>query len=189
MHVEKKIIFLAFLAAPLSIILHEIGHALAALSIGYNHLYITYHSWGGNPPLSVSAIDRAWISAGGPIVSFLIALVCYFLIRLRFDSDLLQVLGMLAPIQFSGALLFVIGSILGISASTVYDTARVANYLGTNIFLTSIPGSLILPITWYFFIHLIEKKKRQSVVLSLIIGGVAGFSFWLLLFGPILLPD
>jgi len=189
MHFNKKLGLFAFLAAPLSIVLHEIGHALAALSVGYNHLQITYHSWRGSPPLNVSDVGRAWISSGGPVVSLLLALVCYFLIRLWYESDFILALGMIAPVQFTGALLYVVGSLLGVEASTVYDSARVASYLGTNLFLTSIPGALFLPSIWYFYIQLIDKNNRVNTVSSIVVGGALGFIFWLSLIGPVIFPD
>ncbi len=179
----------AVFAAPLSIVLHEMGHAFAAYLVGYTDLYIAYHTWGGNAPTSITSLDRAWMSAGGPIASFLIIVVCLIALRYKLYPDFSRALGLLASIQFMGALIYVVSSILGASASTVFDSARVAGHLGVSIFITSIPGSLIITATWIFIVRSFDKMNRFRAFLSIIIGGSFGFLLWLTLFGPILLPD
>ena len=180
---------LALLAAPLSIILHEGGHALTAMSVGFSGVYITFHSWGGRAPLNIEPWGRAMVCAGGPIASFLIVVVCYLMVRLRHNWDFPRALGMMAPVQFTGALIYVLGSVLGINAPTVFDSARVAYHLGTSIFITSIPGSVVLLTAWVFFIRSMDADNRVVTVLSVILGGVIGFILWLTLLGPLVLPE
>jgi hypothetical protein len=163
------------------------GHALAALLIGYSNLYITFRSWGGVAPSSITSLDRAWTSFGGPIASFLIILVSYRLIRTRY-ADFFRTLGLMASIQFVGAFLYVIGSILGIEPSSVFDSARAANYLDESIFLFSIPGSLILVSTWFLFIKSIDNASQKRDVFTMIIGAFFGFLIWFNFVGPLILP-
>jgi hypothetical protein len=94
----------------------------------------------------------------------------------------------MASIQFVGAFLYVIGSILGIETSSVYDSARVAYYLGESAFLFSIPGSLILVSTWVIFIKSVDNMSWKRDVLSVIIGAFIGFVIWFILVGPLILP-
>ena len=184
---NTKLLGYTILAAPISVVLHEMGHALAAFLIGYSNLYITFRSWGGVAPSGITGLDRAWTSFGGPIASFLIILFSYGLIRTRYP-DFFRSLGLMASIQFVGAFLYVIGSILGIEPSSVFDSARAANYLGESIFLFSIPGSLILVSTWVLFIKSIDNMSWKRDVLSMIIGGFFGFVIWFILVGPLILP-
>lgn len=184
---NTKLLGYSILAAPISVILHEMGHALAAFLIGYSNLYITFRSWGGVAPSGITSLDRAWTSFGGPIASFVIILVSYRLIRTRYQ-DFFRSLGLMASIQFVGAFLFVIGSILGIRPSSVYDSARAANYLGESIFLFSIPGSLIIVSTWVLFIKSIDNMSRKRDVITMIIGGFFGFVIWFIFVGPLILP-
>ena len=186
---DPKIMKYSIFAAPLSIVLHEMGHAFAAYLVGYTDLYIAYHTWGGNAPTNITSLDRAWMSAGGPIASFFITIICYIALRYKRYPDFSRVLGLLASIQFMGALIYVVSSISGASASTVYDSARVADHLGVSIFIGSIPGSLIITSTWIFFIRSFDKMNRLRALLSIIIGGSFGFLLWLTIIGPILLPD
>jgi hypothetical protein len=64
---NTKLLGYTILAAPIIVILHEMGHTLAALIVGYSNLYITFRSWGGVAPSSITNLDRAWICFGGPI--------------------------------------------------------------------------------------------------------------------------
>lgn len=177
------------MAAPLSIILHEMGHAFTAFLVGYTDLYIAYHTWGGNAPMGITSIDRAWISAGGPIASFLMIIISYLLMRYRRFPDFSRILGLMASIQFMGALIFTLSYLLGVSASTVYDSARAASHLGVSIFIASIPGSAIIIATWVLFMSSIEAEKRIRALWSIITGAFFGFLIWLTIIGPIILPD
>ena len=189
LRLDAQIIWHIVLAAPLSIVLHEIGHAFTAFLVGYSRLYITYHSWGGTPPAVVTSLDRAWMCAGGPIASFLIVAVSYLFLRKMVYPNFSRILGLMASIQFTGALTYVLSSIIGVNASTVYDSARVAGHLNTSIFLTSTPGSIVIVSTWILFVGSIEKDYRGKYVWNVLIGALLGFLIWLTITGPILLPD
>jgi hypothetical protein len=109
--------------------------------------------------------------------------------RYRRFPDFSRILGLMASIQFMGALSFTLCSLLGISASTVYDSARAASHLGVSVFIASIPGSATIITTWTLFIGSIEAEKRIRAFWSIIIGALFGFLIWLTVIGPIILPD
>jgi hypothetical protein len=95
----------------------------------------------------------------------------------------------MASIQFTGALVYVLNSIIGVNASTVYDSARVAYHLNASIFLTSVPGSVVIVSTWILFVSSIEREHRRKYVWNIVIGAFLGFLIWLAMIGPILLPN
>ena len=186
---DRRLLWQAILAAPVSIVLHEMGHAFFAYCAGYSGLYITFHSWGGQSPIGVSSIDRAWICAGGPIASFIIVVVCVFFTYYRPGFGFSWVLGFLAPVQFMGALFYVLGAFLGAGVSTAFNSARVAYQLGLSVFVASVRGSFVLVGSWLFFIRSLGVDSRRGKVLSILVGGFIGFLLWLTLFGPLVLPD
>jgi len=186
--INVKILLSSILAAPLSVVLHELGHAVTAISVGYSNVYITYHSWGGKMPIDILSVERALISSGGPIFSFLIAVVCVLIVLVNSNLIFPKALGILASVQFTGALIYVIGSIFGLNVSTVFDSARVAQYLNTSIFITSLPGSLVFIFVWIFFTKSLNKENRLADLSSIIVGGIIGFFIWFFVIGPIILP-
>jgi uncharacterized membrane protein len=186
---QHKTIIYAILAAPLSIILHEVGHALAEISVGYAEVFITYHSWGGKQPIGITSVDRAWINTGEPAASFLIIIACILLIRFKGKTVFPRVLGMLAPVQFMGTLLFILSSIIGLNGSKVYDAARAAHNLGISVFTASIPGSIVLIVSWIFFIRSFDENVRIRETLRVIGGGILGFLLWFTFIGQIIFPD
>ena len=73
--------------------------------------------------------------------------------------------------------------------STRSDEIRIADYLQlpnwTVISLTAIAGALILYIVIFKFIPL---NQRLTFMAAGLLGGIAGYVFWLVLFGKYILP-
>lgn len=76
----------------ISILVHELGHALAARSLGYRP-YIHLYFMGG---AAFSEIKFGWrqfyVAAAGPLAGFLLFALCYFLVLFRIlpDSQTIQ---------------------------------------------------------------------------------------------------
>lgn len=176
------------LAGALSIVLHEIGHALMALVLGYSHVRITYHSVDRVAPIDIQPWEKALTSEAGPIASLIIIIICYTVLRLWKPNIFIQALGMLAAVQFLGGTVYVIGALFGANPPTDFDSARFAQYLNISIIIPSLIEAISLIGSWILFIRLIAPPQRIIAVLGVISGGTLGIIIWLFLIGPLLLP-
>jgi len=180
--------FFAALAGPVSIVLHEVGHALMALILDYSNVRITYHHVDRIAPENIQPWERALTSEAGPIASLVIILLCFAIVLIRKHSVFAKALGMIAAIQYMGGLIYFIGAVFGAAPPTDFDSARFAQYLNISIFFPSLVEVLILVGTWILFIKLINRVERIQAVIGIIIGGTFGILIWLTLLGPLLLP-
>jgi len=176
------------LAGPLSIVLHEVGHALMALALGYSNVRITFHSVDRIAPVDIQPWERALTSEAGPLASLIIILLCCVIILIRRQSILAKALGLVASAQFVGGLIYVAGAAFGADPPTDFDGARFAQYLNISIFFPALVESLLLIGSWIFFIRLIDSSERKPAVLGVVSGGALGIFIWLTLLGPLLLP-
>jgi len=180
--------FFAALAGPLSIVLHEVGHALMALVLGYSDVRITFHSVDRIAPVDIQPWERALTSEAGPIASLIIILLCYVIILIRRHSIPAKALGLVASAQFVGGLIYIAGAVFGAAPYTDFDGARFAQYLNISIFFPALVESLLLIGSWIFFVRLIDSSERKLAVLGVVSGGALGIVIWLTLLGPLLLP-
>jgi len=180
--------FFAALAGPLSIVLHEVGHALMALVLGYSDVRITFHSVDRIAPVDIQPWERALTSEAGPIASLIIILLCCVIIRIRRHSIPAKALGLVASAQFVGGLIYIAGAVFGAAPYTDFDGARFAQYLNISIFFPALVESLLLIGSWIFFVRLIDSSERKLAVLGVVSGGALGIVIWLTLLGPLLLP-
>ncbi|UCC16979.1 MAG: hypothetical protein JSU58_00030, partial [Dehalococcoidales bacterium] len=180
--------FFAALAGPLSIFLHEVGHALMAVALGYTNVRITYHSVDRIAPENIQSWEKALTSEAGPIASLVIILLCFAIVLIRKHSIFAKALAMITAVQFVGGLIYFVGAMFGAGPPTDFDGARFAQYLDISIFFPSFFEALILVGTWLVFIRLISRTERVQAVIGTITGGVSGIIVWLTLLGPALLP-
>jgi len=180
--------FFAALAGPLSIVLHEIGHAIMALAVGYSNIRIRYHSVDRIAPVDIQPWERALTCEAGPIASLVIVLLCCLIIQKRRHSKFAKALGMVAAIQFTGGLIYVVSLVFGAVPPTNFDGARFAQYLNISIFFPAFIESLLLIGSWMFIIGFINSSERKMAVLGVISGGALGIVIWLTILGPFLLP-
>lgn len=178
----------AALAGPLSIILHEVGHALMALALGYSNVRITFHSVDRIAPVDIQPWERALTSEAGPLASLIIILLCCVIILIRRKSILVKALGLVASAQFVGGLIYIAGTVFGADPPTNFDGARFAQYLNISIFFPALVEALLLIGSLIFFIRLIDSSERKPAVLGVVSGGALGIVIWLTLLGPLLLP-
>ena len=176
-------------AGPISIVLHEVGHALSALILGYTDINITYHSVARIPPLDIQQWEMAITSEAGPIASLIIIVCCYTALLLRKQSIFLRTLAITATIQFTGGLVYIAGMIFGITSLTEFDGARFAQYLNMPIFIPAIIELLIFVGSWVYFIKSIKINERKIAISGTIFGGMIGIVIWFTLLGPVLLPE
>jgi len=180
--------FFATIAGPLSIVLHEIGHAMMALAVGYSMIRIRFHSVDRIAPADIQPWERALTSEAGSIASLVIVLLCCLIIQNRRHSIFAKAMGMVAAVQFTGGLIYVVSAVFGAVPPTNFDGARFAQYLNIPIFFPALVESLLLICSWIYIIGFINSSERKMAVLGVISGGALGIVIWLTLLGPFLLP-
>ena len=176
-------------AGPLSIVLHEGGHALSAFILGYTNIIITFHSVYRIPPVDIQPWEMAITSEAGPIASLIIIVCSYTTLLLRKQSIFLRTLAITATMQFTGGLVYIVGMLFGITSLTEFDGARFAQYLNMAIYIPAIIEVFIFVGSWLYFIKGIKINERKTAISGTIFGGIIGIIIWLTLLGPVLLPD
>lgn len=193
-------------AAPLSIVLHELGHFGAFAAFGFpdpvlRHTSVSWAHSGEWVALfragdlaAAAALAEPWkmavTMAAGPAVSYLTAIVCVFAVR-RFGPDPLSLvlgLGLSAPGQGVGALMVLAINLFGGGFVGSQDEAWVASIAGISSSLTALPGVACLVLAPWFLVTAIPRGRRVRVVVPVVGGMVLGLFLWLGWLGPLLLP-
>jgi hypothetical protein len=109
---------LVFIAGFITFALHECGHWLAAVLLGHD-AYFGLNSAGARG--AVSAVDQTIISAAGPLVTIIQALVALWLVQTRASAAAWVFLFQAAFIRFMATV---------ISLFNPNDEARISEWLG-----------------------------------------------------------
>ncbi len=193
-------------AAPLSIVLHELGHFAAYAAFGFPDPVLRYASvsWAGSGEwttlfragdmAAAAALAEPWKvavgAAAGPVVSYLTAIVCVLAVRRSGPGPLSLVLGLglSAPGQGLGALMVLVINLFGGGFIGSQDEAWVASIAGISSSLTALPGVACLVLAPWFLVTAIPRGRRLRVVVPVAGGMVLGLFGWLGWLGPLLLP-
>lgn len=193
-------------AAPLSIVLHELGHFGAYAAFGFPDPVLRYASasWADSGEwatlfragdmAAAAALAEPWKvavgAAAGPVVSYLTAIVCVFAVRRTGPGPLSLVLrlGLSAPGQGLGALMVLAINLFGGGFIGNQDEAWVASIAGISSSLTALPGVVCVVLAPWFLVTAIPRGLRVRVVVPVAGGMALGLFGWLGWLGPLLLP-
>ena len=193
-------------AAPLAIVVHELGHFGAYVAFGFSDPVLRFSSasWAGSREFATlfragdmaaaAALAAPWkvavASAAGPLMSYLTAIVCVLAVR-RFGPGPLSFLlglGLSAPGHGVGPLLVLGINLFGGGFTGSQDEAWVASIAGIPSSLAVLPGVACLLLAPWFLVTAIPRGRRVRVVVP-VAGGIAlGLCIWILWLGPLLLP-
>jgi len=203
---DKKLfigLFLSFFGATIiGTLSHEFGHYIVAKYLGYgakiNYGATFLSSHDQNKPLT--AISEIAVTLGGPIITMLtgtIGIVLLIVFRKNFYCAnklsrkewlivFFSLFWLRQPANFSAWL----GSyIINGAFSSHGDEIRIASYFGlpiwTIISATASIGALTLAMITFKFI---PTKQRLTFLTAGLTGGIAGYIFWLELFGRYIMP-
>jgi hypothetical protein len=203
---DKKlfiVLFFSFIAATIiGTVSHEFGHYIVAKYFGYDtQIHYASTSWhypDPNNPI-VTGYPIA-ITLGGPIQTMFtgtIGIVILFLSRNSFfQADKLSfrqwfiIFISLFWLRQTANLCTWLGSyFVNGKLSSRGDEIHIANYYHlpnwTVVTTTAIIGTLLLAIIIFKFIPLGQRSTFLSAGLT---GGIAGYIFWLVLFGKYIMP-
>ena len=180
----------AIVAAPLTILTHELGHFLAGLAFNHPRVVLHYGSVtsdaakAGCPPWQL-----AIVAAAGPLVTFATVLLCCYLAARYRPHPLIVAVGLFAPLKFSVGLVFIYYWLSGVRNSAPnFDEFNVAKQLGISPLIPIIIAVAVLVGGWFWLVRSISKGQRTLALATSIVGAVVGLALYGGLVGPRLLP-
>ena len=181
------------LLAPLTIVLHEVGHYVTALWAGSPNPVIHY-SWTdpGNLPAKGASTD-AVIGLAGPSVTIVLALFACAWIALRGPARWAFALAVCAVSRFVVAVPYTLINIvvrltrgnLGAPAFDEYKAGTALGWSGDALLASTV---VVLVGVLVFVGRKLPHGERSVAWTGLLIGTILGWACWMLLLGPTLLP-
>lgn len=182
----------AALAAPLGIILHELGHFVTAKAFGFPDLVFHYASVTDRAAeVGMPAWQQGVNAVAGPLVTLAIVLGCCVVARLRGPSPLA-----IAPAFAAGIRTFVVcgGFLIGrvLRPHQVprgnFDELNAARHLGIPPEVVTGASFLLLVLAWAYLTRRIPRSERWMALGAITMGTVAGIVLYVQWIGPMLLP-
>jgi len=205
-NMDKKLfigLFFSFIAATIiGTLSHEFGHYIVAKYQGYD-ARINYSAtfWQSpDPEHPIIPSCPIAMALGGPIQTMLtgtIGLVLLLLYRKKFyQADKLSLgqwliifLSLFWLRQTANFCMWLTGYLLNGRFSTGDDEIRIATYFDLPIWsiisITAIIGAFVLAVITFKFI---PSRQRTTFLMAGLLGGIAGFYFWLIQFGKYIMP-
>lgn len=196
-------LFLSFIIATIiGTLSHEFGHYIVAKYFGYEaKINYSSTSWGSPDPNNpIKTGYPLAITLGGPIQTMLtgtLGVVLLFLFRdsffqakkLSLKHWLIIFISLFWLRQTANLFTWLGGYFLNGRFSCRGDEIHIANYYHLPdwiiITATAIIGALLLAIIAFKFI---PSKQRITFLSAGLTGGIAGYLFWLVLFGKYIMP-
>ena len=194
------------IAAPLSIILHELGHFGAYVAFGFPDPVLGFSSasWSGAGEFArlfragdveaAAAIVEPWQeavgAAAGPIVSYLIIIACVLAVRRSGPGPLSLVfaVGLVTPFRWTWPIPILFLKLRGARVSWGPDEMIVSALTGIPQWLFILLGLMSLVLGYWFIVTAVPRGRRVRTVVPTLVGAVLGGVVWVLWLGPLLLP-
>ena len=194
------------IAAPLSIILHELGHFGAYVAFRFPDAVLRFSSvswvgggeftrlWRAGDLEAATAIAEPWQmavgAAAGPIVSYVTAIGCVLAVRRIGPGPLSLVLGLglSAPLHAVAAFPVLAVNLFGDGFIGNQDDVWAGWLAGIPSSLAVLPGLICLLLSYWFLVTAIPRDRRVQTVVPTLAGMVLGGFLWILWLGPLLLP-
>ena len=191
------------IAVPLGVLLHELGHLLAYLALGFQGVVLHYSSatyalektlwqqiYRGDLAAAASMIPL-WklgvATASGILVTCVVTVVCCVFAR-KDPHPLVVALGIFAPLRFLSGISTIPVSLSGRPVRAGTDEAHLAALTGIPLIVLVFAGLLILVLAWIWMVRVIPKDHRWVSLVGLASGLTLGVFFYFRVIGPLLLP-
>lgn len=178
--------------APLSIVLHELGHFTVYTLSGYPaHLgpaSVSLLPGTPAPPFVIAALGQA----AGPAVTVLLTLLATIMIRRRGPQAAWVALALTAPLRmivifvFLGVRLY-LAVIGGTPGEPNFDEFNLANTLGLPVVPFLMPFAAFFLFVWVMTLRAIPRGRCWLSLVAAIAGAALGAGLWATLIGPALL--
>jgi hypothetical protein len=181
------------LLAPLTIVLHEMGHYAAAAWAGSPNAVLHY-SWTdpGNLPVKGGVIDGV-IGLAGPAVTVALSMFACAWILLRGPARWAFALAITSVSRFVVAVPYTIANIvvrltratMGAPAFDEYKAGTAFGWSGNALLASTV---VVLAGVLVFVGRQLPDGERSVAWPGLVIGTMLGWACWMLLIGPVVLP-
>lgn len=192
----------AALAAPLGIVLHELGHYLtyrafgfpdvvmhgASVSIGNGEIFWQFiRADDFAAAANVYPLRQVALAAAmGPLVSAVLTVMCC-LIASRKPHPFVVSLGLFSPLQFIGGLVYLPVSFFRKLERANFDELNVAQLMGIPVEIFILLGAFLLIGGAFWLLRCIPKGNRLFAVSAIIVGVIIGLGVYFTLLAPALL--
>ncbi|HEX8147191.1 MAG TPA: hypothetical protein VF591_08435 [Pyrinomonadaceae bacterium] len=192
------------LAVPVAVLLHESGHHLMHLILGFSGSTLHYSSasyalenpfwrelYGGHVHAANALVPfwQAGLSiAAGLLVSYATIIICCYLAARRKPSPFVVAIGMAAGLRFLSVIPIIVRWISGRPAASGSDEANLAILTGVPAILFAAAGMAFLIGGWFWLIRSLPGGQRNVAAGSLMVGLVVGLVAYFQLIGPRVLP-
>lgn len=181
------------LLAPAGIILHEMGHFVVGLSLGFP-VRLNVGSVSGGPVIgSATNLDVAMQASAGPLVTIALMAVAAWGLISRPGSHWALALAITAPIRFivGGTYLFWVGKAWfeesAFQGTPNFDEYNAAIALGLSpVWLVTVQ-IFGLVAYWIWATTRPKPNARIASVGSVLVGAIVGIAVWMALIGPAVL--
>jgi hypothetical protein len=180
------------LLAPLTILLHELGHFLTAMALGFEEAqlhfsHVEFDEAGGRSPAQVGLVGLA-----GPLVTAAQILAAMAFHRLRPESRWPYALAVAAASRFVvGVPYTIIGLIVRARGERLqppaFDEFRAGEALGWSGDLLLGLSSLMVLVTLVWLARALPRGERSAAWPGLLLGTIGGWALWFSA-GPLILP-
>lgn len=179
--------------APAGIILHEMGHFIVGLSLGFP-VRLNVGSVSGGPAIgTASDLDVAMQASAGPLVTIALMAVAAWGLLTRPGSRWAFALAITAPIRFivGGTYLFWVGKAWleksAFQGTPNFDEYNAALALGVSpVWLVAVQ-IFGLVAYWIWATTRPRPIARIASVGSVLVGAIIGIAMWMALIGPVVL--
>jgi hypothetical protein len=179
------------LLAPLTILLHELGHLLTAMALGFEEAqlhfsHVEFDEAGGSP------VQVGLVGLAGPLVTAAQILGAIAFHRLRPGSRWPYALAVAAASRFLvGVPYTIVSLIVRLQGQRLqppaFDEYRAGEALGWSGDLLLGLSSLMLLVTLVWLARALPRGERLMAWPALLLGTVAGWALWFAA-GPLILP-
>ena len=178
------------ISVPVTILLHELAHALAGVLLGHPNVQLHFASVSSDAELMGAPLwQQGLVSGAGPMASLLIVLVCWLLARQKKVGPSVTAIALFAPFKYLIGVAYLISLLRGQDVSRAnFDEHTFATIFGLPTVLVVSIGLCVFAVSWYWFLKQIPPQTRFKAFLGLLIGFIAGLGLYLGVVGPMILP-
>jgi hypothetical protein len=179
------------LLVPLSIVLHELGHLLSALALGFPNPEFHYNAVSPGDVSGQEQWELGVVGLAGPLVTALLTGVGIAAHRRRPGSAWPFALAIAAASRFAVAVPFSLANVyVRLSGQRLsppaFDEQKAADALGWSgeLLLGLTSATLLIVLAWL----VVKLPNRWMSVAAILVGTAAGWALWMGALGPILFP-
>jgi hypothetical protein len=188
----ESLVFAA-LFVPITILLHELGHLVAARALGFDRAKLHFSAVDPGPLHGQAAWAPGVVGLAGPAVTLILIIAAIAMHNRNRTAAWPLALAIAAASRFAVGLPYTLASLVVRAqgrhlAAPVFDEHKAATVLGwLGDLLLGLTSALALAVLVWVVLKL-PRGRRLPILAALLIGTGLGWYLWMGLLGPRLLP-